>query len=262
MPEVTACGTNAHCVVEHHQAKCKCDDSHNGNPNIGEECLPYECEYHRDCNNTMFCHGKNEFGKSCVDPCNHRTCGKNAICIVDNHEPVCKCPDELFEGNPNKECFSKLCNISTDCFPYHECDNENKCSNPCNDMKCGQNEVCKTNNHQAECECISNFHKLNLQSERGCIKYECNQKKDCQHGKSCNFETFKCEDPCEKFLADYCKNNSECVIENGNPTCRCPDILEGNPWDKGCHEIECSKNKPCPRSFMLCSNGTCTGICN
>ena len=88
MPKLTACGTNAHCVVENHQAKCKCDDSHNGNPNIGKECLHFECEYNQDCNNTMFCHGKHEFGRSCADPCRLTTCGENAICSVENHEPI------------------------------------------------------------------------------------------------------------------------------------------------------------------------------
>ena len=53
------------------------------------------CQTNDDCPQTEACNNRD-----CVDPCN---CGTNAQCYVNNHKPVCFCP-EGFTGNPEVGC--------------------------------------------------------------------------------------------------------------------------------------------------------------
>ena len=53
------------------------------------------CQTNDDCLQTLAC-----FNRDCVDPCN---CGTNAQCFVNNHKPVCFCP-EGYTGDPEVGC--------------------------------------------------------------------------------------------------------------------------------------------------------------
>ena len=53
------------------------------------------CTTNDDCRQTEAC-----FNRDCVDPCN---CGTNAQCFVNNHKPVCFCP-EGYTGDPEVGC--------------------------------------------------------------------------------------------------------------------------------------------------------------
>ena len=63
------------------------------------------CQSNDDCLQTLAC-----FNRDCVDPCN---CGTNAQCYVNNHKPVCYCP-EGFTGNPEVGCVPGKTCVETD----------------------------------------------------------------------------------------------------------------------------------------------------
>lgn len=58
------------------------------------ECISNDdCPFHLTCRN-----------QKCISPCHlEDTCGRGSFCHVQNHEPVCRCPDK-YQGNPLVEC--------------------------------------------------------------------------------------------------------------------------------------------------------------
>nr|CAD7262541.1 unnamed protein product [Timema shepardi] len=52
----------------------------------------------RDCSNRRSC-----VNNECVNPCNLQVCGVRAQCDVENHVPVCSCP-QRYTGNPFQYC--------------------------------------------------------------------------------------------------------------------------------------------------------------
>lgn len=58
-----------------------------------------ECITNDDCPFHLSCHNQR-----CVSACLlENTCGRGSFCHVQNHEPVCRCP-EGYQGNPLVEC--------------------------------------------------------------------------------------------------------------------------------------------------------------
>ena len=93
----TTCAFNAQCTVEYNVAKCTCLFGYEGDPYT--ECRP-ECVSNSDCETTKAC-----IGNKCEDPC-EGICGINALCEVDNHNPICYCPSDL-TGDPFTRCFKR-----------------------------------------------------------------------------------------------------------------------------------------------------------
>lgn len=137
------CGSAAECHVTNHAPHCSCPSSYTGNPSIAcheipraadpivhtnpcvpSPCGPYsqcrdvnehavcsclvnymgvppacrpECTSSSDCDLDMAC-----LNQRCVDPC-PGTCGLNARCQVNNHNPVCSCALE-YTGDPFQRC--------------------------------------------------------------------------------------------------------------------------------------------------------------
>lgn len=65
------------------------------------QCRP-ECTINQDCPSNRAC-----FNQKCADPC-VGSCGFNAICNVQNHQPICNCFDG-YEGDPYSGCNVKQC---------------------------------------------------------------------------------------------------------------------------------------------------------
>lgn len=76
------CGSNAVCKEFNGAGSCTCLPNYIGNPYEG--CRP-ECILNSDCPANLAC-----INTKCRDPC-PGSCGRNALCQVINHLPVCNC---------------------------------------------------------------------------------------------------------------------------------------------------------------------------
>lgn len=226
-PCIGICGTNANCDTVNHQAICTCPQYMTGNPyeycvqtpiytpEERDPCNPSPCKSNSlcrrqgssvtcECLNGYFGNAYNEgckpmcvinsdcplqmscFNYKCVDPC-FKACGFNAECRVQNHSPVCKCPEKMI-GNPFVSC-SPLIEEKDPCYPspcsengickaingkgschYPECVKNEDCSvtNACFNQKCGdpclracgENAICNVINHKAGIENITIYFNL------------------------------------------------------------------------------------------------------
>lgn len=59
---------------------------------------PPGCDNNDDCPDNLSC-----INRKCVNPCEAKPCGENALCNVTNHEPICVCPPNA-SGNPEVQC--------------------------------------------------------------------------------------------------------------------------------------------------------------
>lgn len=87
------CGLYAECRNNNGVPSCSCVAPYVGSPPY---CKP-ECVVHSDCTNDLACEAE-----KCRNPC-EGSCGLYAKCFVNNHVPVCLCP-EGFTGDPFREC--------------------------------------------------------------------------------------------------------------------------------------------------------------
>lgn len=95
------CGLYSACRNIDNRAVCSCLQNYIGQPpNCRPECLiSSECSSNRACIN-----------QQCLDPC-PGTCGRNAICRVTNHSPICSClqghtGDPFLLCTPQKSTYS------------------------------------------------------------------------------------------------------------------------------------------------------------
>lgn len=87
------CGPNSQCTAIDDRASCSCIPGMFGAP---PNCRP-ECTINQDCPSNRAC-----FKQRCKDPC-VGSCGFNAECTVQSHQPICKCFDG-YEGDPYSGC--------------------------------------------------------------------------------------------------------------------------------------------------------------
>jgi hypothetical protein len=88
------CGPNSQCRQNNNQAVCSCINGFVGAP---PTCRP-ECVISSDCPKNEACNNQR-----CRDPC-PGSCGRNTICNVINHNPVCSCQPGM-TGDPFINCF-------------------------------------------------------------------------------------------------------------------------------------------------------------
>lgn len=84
------CAANAECK----DGVCSCISDYIGNPYFG--CHP-ECVLNTECTWNKAC-----INQKCVDPCANM-CGREALCSVINHIPMCDCPYG-YTGNAYVAC--------------------------------------------------------------------------------------------------------------------------------------------------------------
>lgn len=91
------CGPNTECRERNGAGACACSIGYEGDPYDTERGCRRECEINDDCNAALAC-----VSFKCINPC-PGTCGTFAECVVNNHVPVCTCP-EGFTGDPFFQC--------------------------------------------------------------------------------------------------------------------------------------------------------------
>lgn len=89
------CGPNSICRENNGQAVCTCLPEYLGSP---PGCRP-ECAVSAECPSDRVC-----VNQKCTDPCPD-PCGRNAVCRVINHSPICSC-QQGFTGDAFTICFS------------------------------------------------------------------------------------------------------------------------------------------------------------
>lgn len=87
------CGPFSECIAIGEIASCACQQSYVGSP---PNCRP-ECSINSDCISNQAC-----IREKCRDPC-PGSCGILAQCSVNNHVPICTCP-EGYTGDPFTNC--------------------------------------------------------------------------------------------------------------------------------------------------------------
>jgi hypothetical protein len=174
-----------------------------GNPLTPEGCRP-ECIRQDDCATNLAC-----INQRCHDPC-PGTCGIDAQCVVQVHNPYCSCPPG-FVGDPFVRCtFDKR--------PPPE-------NNPCNPSPCGSNTVCTFLDGGPVCDCMNENYIGN--PNIGC-KPECVLNTECPSTQACI--NMKCTDPCPGTCGLY----AECRVVNHRAVCTCLKGYQGDPF-RQCH---------------------------
>ncbi|ROT61488.1 hypothetical protein C7M84_020740 [Penaeus vannamei] len=199
-----------------------------------------ECPVQEACINRM-----------CRSPCD---CGRNAICEIINHRPVCTC-QVGFQGNPDIGCFPVGCQQDADCEDDQAC-YDGVCANPCLvDDPCSRNAECYAAQHRAQCRCPSG---LQGDGYTECLVIGCRAHSECPSDRGCINN--QCISPCA--YEDPCSPTAECVNHEHEARCRCPPGTTGNPKVQ-CIPIvepECRVDGDC-ESQLACIDERCVNPC-
>ncbi|XP_064459913.1 uncharacterized protein LOC135370150 isoform X1 [Ornithodoros turicata] len=263
------CGPNANCIAMDHQAACECLPGFAGNPqDLHRGCMRHLCEHDNDCADVTTCTLTRVGIKNCTDPCSDRRCGPNADCVVKSHRAYCECrpgfegiPDDAREGcTPTPKCRT-----NSDCRTDEICavdqNGIRNCLGGCTTTLCGQNSLCRTENHITECRCREAFVGDPYNRETGCqpIPERCYHDEDCPSIAVCRKgEDGKndCFDSCQGY---NCAEGAVCQAINHRPQCTCKPGLVGDPLNRGCRiPDECQHDVDC-RQELICRGDT-TGL--
>ncbi|CAG2101907.1 unnamed protein product, partial [Medioppia subpectinata] len=178
-------------------------------------------------------------------------CSRNASChnLLGSYE--CKCLNQ-YEGDPYREGCRIIpppyrgCRADSDCALTKKCDfGSGECYDPCSattvvtgvkgysvaEYKCGQNAICRTENHQSDCYCPPG--------------HEGNPFKLC-------FKKIVCG------IDYHCPGNLICLDSN---TCGCPpNFFRENDYCFIKSE-NCTTTNPCPLNEECVYTGTRSGFC-
>ncbi|XP_047739045.1 uncharacterized protein LOC108675679 isoform X3 [Hyalella azteca] len=253
--EANRCAANALCDVQIHRAICSCPPGLTGDPYI--QCLKTavppiepECRVNDDCSNELAC-----IELRCQNPCAlYDNCASNAECFVNQHRPVCSCPDG-YQGNPNVFCFIAGCRDNSDCLAQEACINED-CRDPCTLQTCGVNALCRADKRKAVCYCPE---KYSGDPYVLCSRPECQSDPECPSWLACIKQ--ECNDPCN------CGPGALCRVINHRPQCSCPLDHTGDPHVQcsplpleGRPAADCETDGDCP-SKTACFQGVCKDPC-
>jgi len=234
------------------------------------------CSNNDECAPNLAC-----TNKGCVDPCASDPCSPRALCTVDYHKHVCKCPP----GFTGDAYFGACVPIKKgECDHDHECPDDkacydHQCRSPCSPpghrgRVCGTNAECYATLHRAVCQCPlgwagnphetcyqrkhlfhhNTFYILSINSFL--LADQCLIDPDCPTNKACVKN--ECVNPC---TSTTCGERATCSVDYHRARCTCPPGLQGNPLER-CVEAGCQSNDDC-RDDEQCdySSGRCQQLC-
>lgn len=182
-----------------------------------------------------------------VNPCQPSPCGPNSQCREINNQAVCSCLPSYIGSPPG--CRPE-CVVSSECSYDKACVNQ-KCTDPCVD-RCGQNALCRANNHNPICSCVDGY--------TGDPFTRCYpQPSKPFNGNSIIFSNIKPmthylapmpprNDPKDPCYPSPCGPYSQCRDSNGSPSCSCVANYIGSPPNcrpECISHSECSSNRAC-----------------
>ncbi|CAB4059875.1 unnamed protein product [Lepeophtheirus salmonis] len=217
------CGKNTRCESNGKDAICSCNRNYEGDPSSAAGCRP-QCIQNNDCPFDKAC-----IGLRCIDPC-PGSCGTNAECQVQNHNPICICRSGYI-GNPFVQCIKQS---RPRPVPVKDL---------CNPTPCGINSDCNVIRGNAICSCPKDY----LGDPYVECKPECILNSDCQPNLSCM--NMRCKDPC----IGTCGINAICTVINHRPICKCIPGYVGDQFNQCLH-----KPKPeVPTNDISCNPSPC-----
>ncbi|XP_038215243.1 fibrillin-1-like [Zerene cesonia] len=262
------CSPNEICKVVDNTARCDCKEGYLWNPlsSICEQPTTSDCKSNLDCETDKSCQRDILGVQKCLDNCKTFTCPQNSKCVTKDHKSQCECL-KGFVGNPNDRdgCVpinENQCSNDAQCRESEICrniGNLKKCVSSCNQVVCGPNALCVTNNHVAQCQCpVGPYTGDPNDLETGCKLVPCVYNLDCMPHQLCNRMTHTCIDVCRE---DSCGDNAVCIPENHKFTCRCPVGYQPDPIaEVNCKRVDVCKPNPC-HPTALCEPSGRTFIC-
>lgn len=253
------CGCGQTCRAGECRNQCFKDDMCPQNQLCEQGLCISGCRQNTDCNQDSAC-----LNGICTDPCGEAPCGKNALCRVSQHRPICLCPNG-YQGEPSKECKQIECNRDDDCDSLQMCI-QGSCKNPClQPGACGTNAQCRVINRRAQCTCplghVGDPRQKCAIDENECLSNPCGENAKCIDtisGYRCTCESGCSGDPSKGCVckphnacADIrCGLNAVCQVDvrTGKGSCRCPDNFpDGNPntecmWQYSIFNSMCNAN--------------------
>lgn len=251
----STCGPNADCYVERNRPLCRCRSGFEGNAYSG--CDAVECRSNGDCPQNKQCHAHR-----CVDPClSSNICGKNAVCLVRNHNAVCKC-ERSFTGNPYIECKPPItaeCYADTDCPSKQAC-LSSRCVDPCATLRpCAAPTRCEVSPtapvRTLLCTCPPGYVSSGGGKCRPTTPFlavQCEIDNECNTNHACIMSV--CKNPCD------CGPNTDCQIKDHKPVCACRPGFVGDVRF-GCYETLCQSDSECSDD-ETCINSRCIPACS
>jgi len=223
------------CVSNNHAAQCQCPSGkYTGDPNDPNQgCVSVSCVYNEDCPPHQLC---NRLDHTCLDVCDEDSCGENAVCIPENHQPQCFCSNG-FKPDPHPDIA---------CSPTVG-------GNNCDSQPCHPSAICENTADGFICKCEPG--QVGDPVNAGCkTKGSCFSDENCPPSSICT--NGRCVNPCE----NKCGINAECRVFGRNSTCSCLDGFEGSA-EKGCvrGSATCTVDSECAGS--LCISNQCKVIC-
>lgn len=263
-----ACSADEICNVLNNTARCDCKEGYLWNP-VSSSCeqpSTPSCRNDNDCDDNKSCE-KDVLGvKKCVDHCSIFTCPQNSKCVTSNHKTQCQCLDG-YVGNPNDRdgCIALDKNQCTDDVQCRESEicknvgNVKKCVSACQQLICGPNAICITNNHVAKCQCPSGPYTGNADDlVKGCQSVPCIYNADCLSHELCNRLTHTCNGACRNHS---CGDNAVCIAEDHKVNCLCPNGYKAYPIPEvNCRKIELCNPNPC-HPTAICEPGLSSYTC-
>lgn len=247
------CSADEICKVLNNSARCDCKEGYLWNP-VSSSCeqpSTPDCQDDNDCEEKYSCQ-KDVLGvKKCVDNCLIFSCPLNSKCFTKNHKTRCQCLDG-FVGNPNDRegCVAlnkNQCSDDAQCRESETCkniSNVKKCIPACQQLVCGPNAICVTNNHVAKCQCPSGPFTGNPNDlKEGCQSVPCIYNADCLSHELCNRMTHTCVSACNN---ESCGENAVCIAEDHKTNCLCPSGYKPEPIaEVSCRKLELCNPNPC-----------------
>lgn len=241
------CPQNSICVAENHNGECVCLPGFKGHVNDRHGCRTEqrnECLNNAQCSESEVCVKQQGISK-CIPACSTIKCGKNSLCVTNNHEAQCKCIKEGYLGDPNDQingCEKVPCVYNEDCPPSQLCNRmTHQCYDICQQDSCGENAICMVRDDRTSvCRCQPGF-KGNPIPEVECIQDEV-------------------------CTSSSCHPSAICEVTEKGPVCKCPSPRHiGDPYKKGCIlkiDGECPNgNADCPLIGFVCKNKKCVNVC-
>ena len=260
--KIMSCGNNEECTVRNNKPFCQCQSTHMRNPLTGQceiASVP-SCTSNDQCGPDQVCQRDSLGVLRCISVCQLYNCPPNSQCRAYNHQGQCQCL-EGYTGSANDRngCVPV---VKDECYSDAQCSEEQicyksarKCIPACNNISCGPQAVCITQNHVPKCTCPpGKFAGDPNDLVQGCKAVSCLSNKDCPPSKFCDRLSFKCMDVC---TADTCGENAVCLPEDQRPKCSCPPDTRPDPLP----EVKCSvtdncASNPCHRSARCTSTST------
>ena len=190
------------------------------------------CESDNECDDHLACRSTAKGYTECTNVCESILCGRNAVCKVRDHSPVCECL-ENFIGNPLDNrfgCVAIQCRTHENCSSDRVCDNY-KCIDPClYGNVCGHNAQCIVKDHTAVCRCKEGFEGDSL---IGCSPIDYCSRTVCHRSAICKNKIggYECVCPEGRSIGSPygepgCRGPNECP--NGNSDCLSTSVCEPN----------------------------------